>query len=1578
MEAQNKVLLILKKLFQILKYTFLFLFVLLFLLIVAVNLPVIHRVLTAKVNTIFHDKGIPVHVGGFYLRLDGKIGLQQIEFIVAPGDTMAILGKIDVAINPFPLLKHKIVVQELSLEDIFVNLQVDKETGELKLLSFFSKSEGRKPESEKPANSSWDIQIHKVRLRNIHFRFDDQRQGILIDQSVAKAGLDFEVFSLAQKLIRIREAKFEKVKGLVRISEGMTETDTVNSYSPETPWRISLQNFQFADIHFTLDQPDNGQRIITSIDKANITGSDVDLGSGRIRISKIELNDPAMHFITTGMSNEVKTSAVPTEGNIFKSLPWLIACDAIVIKKGLFLVVDTISGSYNGYKDWMPVKDINTDFTSCRIDSTGAAFNLDELSLALNNKAYVKSGRINFEMDSHQHVNLSLALLASLDKQQTWFKRNEDISLSAGLSGSTEKLLIGKLDLHSPSGIDLALSGYITSVLNMPQSGCDLSFLSNSISHNQADELAALFATGLKLPDFKPAVLSGSIKNKFLEPQFALAVRSESGDIAMNGNLNTKNTSGNLHATLSQLMLGEIIGDSYPDRINAEITAGGGLSPGNVIKGSGNIKINSVVYQNTTYHNINTDFTLADNTCRFELQVNDTAVSCNMNGMYAWNGPRQMGDVKGVFDIDAYALHLVPEQLSGKGEITGNFSMAADSLTALVNLKNFTFSNGLKTSILNNTDLSIRMADNLLDTKLESDFMTAAFHSRSSLSDLLKAIDSARFENVFSLDSANFLNLDAISQFPGFRFNAGLQYNPVFAQFVPDTVFSFDNIHFLVDKENADSLPQAEISAGRLIYNQYKCFGNSMKVKFEKDKLSSTLVIDSLDAGKIPAGSCSLELNVLPGSMQGSLQVSDHKGLALYHLEADVRKKDGLIIINSPEPAWIINSNTWTVSPSEFLRFESATHDLVADLHLQCDTMRIGLTGRKSVKLSLGLEDVLISKLIMPEFAQDIPDGFLNGNVAYSDNGQQNLDFKLDINQFKWDDFRLDRIATEGNLVADTSGIVESKINVQLTDSAAIVVTTGNKNNPPGQFLASTFTNFPVPILSPFIGDYANKLQGTVSGEISLGTENTRSSLNGQIRMKDVSLNVIPLNSWFSVPCDTLEISHNRVDFKKFIILDTLQKQLDIEGTIDLAGLDDIDKMTTNLKVTADRLQVLNTSVKDNPELFGSIVVNSGLTITGALKSPVIKGSITLEKGTNITYRQVEDISVSSSQKDILFAQLDSNRMVFNSDTIKISKFSGMPFIQAAIHINPETVFNVEIASNYNIKVRFSGDGLLDYAMLPNNTMSLTGNYEIRNGSSELKFPGCPMKYFIISPGSSFRWNGDVEDPELNLEATNKVKGSYVNPVDNQNRNCDFIVSMKLANRLSDLSIVFDVKSPDQYISSVLNSLTPDERMKQAVNLLLFEGIDLPGIKSSTSYLSAQIDNFWQTQLNSATKSTFKKTDLSFGVDTYTQTSASGAQEEKTSLSYEVERKFFKDKASVKVSGRLSDNVQEAGQTNSMVENFIFEYSLDTVGSKFLKVYMKKDYEDILEGEITKSGAGFIYRKSYPRLKDIWQRKRKQ
>jgi translocation and assembly module TamB len=176
---------------------------------------------------------------------------------------------------------------------------------------------------------------------------------------------------------------------------------------------------------------------------------------------------------------------------------------------------------------------------------------------------------------------------------------------------------------------------------------------------------------------------------------------------------------------------------------------------------------------------------------------------------------------------------------------------------------------------------------------------------------------------------------------------------------------------------------------------------------------------------------------------------------------------------------------------------------------------------------------------------------------------------------------------------------------------------------------------------------------------------------------------------------------------------------------------------------------------------------------------------------------------------------------------------------------------------------------------------------------------------------------------------------------------------------------------------SIINTLSPEEQMRQAITILLFEYIDLPGISTSSNYMSEQVNQMVAAQLNSLTKTTIKGIDISFGIDTHTSGTSSGGQQTKTSLSYDVKKNLLNDRVKVEFSGIVSDASNQSKTTNTSLNNFSFEYRIDSAATKFLKVYNEHTYEDVFEGDVVKTGVGFSYRKNYPTLRDIWRKEEK-
>lgn len=186
-------------------------------LVGAINLPFVHRGITKKANNIFHEKGLPLHIGKVTLLLSGKIAVKQAEIITEENDTIVYAGEVNIAFRPIPLLFKRIVVKDLTIHDAVVNLLTDSITGKLTLLTYLPVS-GKSDTKNKKEGKPWDIDADAIHLRNIRFLYSSPLNGMLIQQNLFKADLLIDNFSLLQKSISVNFLKLEKVNGKIELN----------------------------------------------------------------------------------------------------------------------------------------------------------------------------------------------------------------------------------------------------------------------------------------------------------------------------------------------------------------------------------------------------------------------------------------------------------------------------------------------------------------------------------------------------------------------------------------------------------------------------------------------------------------------------------------------------------------------------------------------------------------------------------------------------------------------------------------------------------------------------------------------------------------------------------------------------------------------------------------------------------------------------------------------------------------------------------------------------------------------------------------------------------------------------------------------------------------------------------------------------------------------------------------------------------------------------------------------------------------------------------------------------------------
>ncbi|MCD7916068.1 MAG: hypothetical protein LUG96_12940 [Tannerellaceae bacterium] len=73
------------------------------------------------------------------------------------------------------------------------------------------------------------------------------------------------------------------------------------------------------------------------------------------------------------------------------------------------------------------------------------------------------------------------------------------------------------------------------------------------------------------------------------------------------------------------------------------------------------------------------------------------------------------------------------------------------------------------------------------------------------------------------------------------------------------------------------------------------------------------------------------------------------------------------------------------------------------------------------------------------------------------------------------------------------------------------------------------------------------------------------------------------------------------------------------------------------------------------------------------------------------------------------------------------------------------------------------------------------------------------------------------------------------------------------------------------------------------------------------------------------------------------------------------------------IGGRVSTGSDlNMDNTQSFIDDVSIEYRLDETGTRLVRVFYDKNYESLLEGEVTETGVGLVLRKKMRYLKELF------
>ena len=234
---------------------------------------------------------------------------------------------------------------------------------------------------------------------------------------------------------------------------------------------------------------------------------------------------------------------------------------------------------------------------------------------------------------------------------------------------------------------------------------------------------------------------------------------------------------------------------------------------------------------------------------------------------------------------------------------------------------------------------------------------------------------------------------------------------------------------------------------------------------------------------------------------------------------------------------------------------------------------------------------------------------------------------------------------------------------------------------------------------------------------------------------------------------------------------------------------------------------------------------------------------------------------------------------------------------------------------------------------------------------------------FIFDPASTLRWNGPVANPILNITAFDEMKANVTSG--SNSRLVNFIVTLHATDELNKLKASFDLSTNDDLtIQNELQSMSPDQRQTQAMNMLLYGQYIGANTKANVNSGNA-LYGFLESRLNSMAAKYVRGVDLSFGINQYDR-SVNGSRSTQTSYSYQVSKSLFNNRFKIRVGGNYST---DASPDENLAQNIVSDVSLEYIirqtqtSNMSVRLFRHAGYESILEGEVIETGVGFVYKR---------------
>ena len=574
--------------------------------------------------------------------------------------------------------------------------------------------------------------------------------------------------------------------------------------------------------------------------------------------------------------------------------------------------------------------------------------------------------------------------------------------------------------------------------------------------------------------------------------------------------------------------------------------------------------------------------------------------------------------------------------------------------------------------------------------------------------------------------------------------------------------------------------------------------------------------------------------------------------------------------------------------------------------------------------------------------------GWLNGDyhILQDQNEQFSVVSDMAVQDMTYEGAPIGNISTELVYLMKENDTHAIEAHLMLNDEEFGTLTGDYQNKDDGHIDATfNMTRFPLSLVNGFIEDQIVGLEGYAEGEIYV---------------EDAYLLSQPYGIRMRFDNDPIRVIDSRLLLENFGLYAYNDEPINMMGNIDFS---DMDRITMDMRMRARNLLLINSKQEAKSIAFGKAYVNFAARIQGPLELLDMRGRLDVLSSTDMTYMLLDSPLSTDNRLDELvkFTDFSDSTQTIVVKPVPTGLNVDMTIsVNQGAHIvcdlNAEQTNYIDLMGGGDLRMKYNHDGI-----------NLTGRYTLNRGEMKYSLPVIPLKTFTIKDGSYVEFTGDAMNPKLNITATEHTKAAVNN--EEASRVVAFECGVIITKTLKDMGLQFIIEAPeDNLINGDLNSMTVEERGKVAVAMLT-TGMYLADSNTSGFSMNSALSSFLQSEINNIAGSALKTIDLSVGIDN--TTNASGAIQ--TDYSFKFAKRFFDNRLKIELGGIVSSGANMQGQKQSFFDNVTMEYRLNQSGTMNAKLFYQQNVYDWLDGYTNMYGGGFVWRRKLSNFWDIFR-----